>query len=519
MKAVTPEQMKKIDSLTINKTGIPGIVLMENAAYKVVNEVVKDIEAVEGKRILIFAGKGNNGGDAFAVARHLHNMGAIVCVYVLFKRNGISFDSEINYRIIGNMGVEIIELHEGIDIGALEAVIGTANYIVDGIFGSGLKGEVIGHIATIINMINSSGKRVLAIDIPSGICGVTGQVLGTGIKARKTVTFGLPKLGVLLQPGCDFAGELVIEDIGIPQMIINEMEISTNATTHSDAAEFLPKRIEDSNKGDYGKVLIISGSRGMTGAGCLAAISCLRSGAGLVYLGVPASLSHIYDSAIFEAITIPLEDEGKGYLAKGSFKQIEERLSKIDCLAMGPGLSTEKEVFQAFKEIIGKCRVPIVLDADALNLISRDVSMFDDLHCDTVITPHPGEMARLTGKSIEEIQRDRISAAREFSEKHNVITVLKGSRTIIAAPDGRIYINTTGNSGMATAGAGDVLTGIIAGFIGQGTKAFEAAITGVYIHGLAGDEVSKIIGKHGLIASDLAEQLPHTIMKHVTGKK
>lgn len=532
MKVVTPAQMGKIDRTTINEYGIPSIVLMENAAIKVVEEIEKTLDVISCKKILIFAGKGNNGGDAFAVARHLFNKGADIIVYIVADRNSIKGDAAINLTILDKMGVETIEILEDTQ---LKTQLASADLIIDGIFGTGLKGKIKGIASQIINMINASSKTVISIDIPSGISGTTGEVSGTSIKANKTVTFAFPKVGLILYPGCEYAGELVVVDIGIPYKVMDGMDIKTNIISSKMISRHISKRDKQTNKGDYGRVLIISGSKGMTGAGCLTARAAHRSGAGLVYLAVPESLATIYGASLTETIIISLKDEGngcnedkdcnkgkdcnkdkdcnkgKGYIMPESIKLIEKQMKGKDVIAIGPGLSVNNSTIEFVHRIVEQSTIPLVLDADALNAIAYDVSILKKLKTTAIVTPHPGEMARLTGKTVEDIQKDRINTAKEFACKWKVITVLKGWRTIIALPDETIYINLTGNPGMATAGTGDVLTGIIASLIAQGIHPDYAACTGVYIHGLAGDMAASKIGEYGIIASDLIEEIPYAI--------
>lgn len=516
MKIATPAQMGKIDSVSINRFGIPGIVLMENAALKVVEEIKQTLETIGGKTVYIFAGKGNNGGDAFAVARHLYNKGARVKVFVTADKSDIKGDAEINLKILENMKVQVEELTREQQLKKAKNELADASLVIDGIFGTGLKGNVRGIAGSVIDMVNASGKTVIAIDIPSGVSGETGQVLGKCIRADKTVTFALPKIGLIVHPGCEFSGELVTADIGIPAEAIDEMDIKTHLIDMEYVMSVLPARKVQSNKGDYGKVLVITGSPGMTGAGILAGSAALRTGAGLVYMGVPSSLANVYDACLTEAVTIPLEDNGSGCLSDDSIKQAVGQLRGKTVAAIGPGLSVNEGIVKLLGEIISNSDIPLVLDADALNAISRDVQLLAGLKAEAVLTPHPGEMSRLTGMSIEEIQNDRIGAAREFSCKWNVIVVLKGSRTVVAMPDGTVYINPTGNSGMATGGSGDVLTGIISGLISQGLKPSDAAIAGVYIHGQAGDRAAEEKGEYGMIAGDILSMLPG-VMKSMRG--
>lgn len=509
MLIVTPAQMGLIDKTTIEETGIPGIVLMENAAINVVREIVEKLKKVKSRNFFVFAGKGNNGGDAFAVARHLYNMGAGVSVYLTADKNKIKGNAKTNLDILVNMGIKLFELSGKDELKELNNRIGESDAVIDGIFGTGLKGAVRGIAVEVIDIINRKKKFTLSIDIPSGVNGGTGEVEGTCIKADKTVTFGLPKFGLILHPGCEYTGELVVADIGFPEKVIEKFDINTMHIDEKYAARLIPERRRKSNKGDYGKILVISGSKGMTGAGCLTAGAALRSGAGLVYLAVPASLVPIYGGNIMEAVVIPLEDTNRGSLSKQCLGRLDDCIKKADVAAVGPGLSTDTDIKDIVFHVIDNIDVPAVFDADALNAISSNPSVLGKLENDAVLTPHPGEMARLMGTSIEKVQSDRVGAAEEFAKKWNVYVVLKGSVTVIAYPDGKIFLNTTGNSGMATGGSGDVLTGIIAALMGQGLNAGDAATAGVYLHGLAGDRSADIKGEHSIIAGDLIKQLPN----------
>lgn len=514
MKLATPSQMNRLDSLAINKIGIPGIVLMENAALKVVEEIAELLGTLRNKNIIVFAGKGNNGGDAFAAARHLHNNGADLRVYLTAPKQAVTGDAGTNLNILSAMGIPVIEITGENELEEARSRMKGADVIVDGLLGTGIKGEVRGTIKAVIDIVNESGKAVVSIDMPSGIDGENGKICGCSITARKTVSFGLPKIGQVVHPGCGHTGELVIADIGIPQRLIDELNLKANLIDDTMAAEIIPLRSADSNKGSYGRVLVVSGSVGMTGAGCLTAEAAFRTGAGLVYLGVPASLSSVYDASLLESVTIPLEDMGTGRLARESTGGILSRLERMTVAVVGPGLSVNDEIADVVSAVVENSRIPLIMDADALNAISRDVSVLKKRNSAIVITPHPGEMARLAGTSTEAVQNDRIGTASDFAAKWGVITVLKGSRTIIACPDGSVYINATGNSGMATGGTGDALAGIVAGLIGQGAAPEEAAIAGVYIHGKAGDKAAGIMGEYGMMAGDVVRQVP-LVMKEL----
>lgn len=511
MKIVSPEQMSAIDACAINEYGIPGLLLMENAAVAVVSEAVSMMGGCRGRQATVVAGRGNNGGDAFAAARLLHNRGACVRVYLTGPKKGISGDALINMAILERIGVDIFELVDDKDIEVLCADIEKSHLIIDGIFGTGLGRKVEGLAGSVIDSMNRSGKPILAIDIPSGVDGSDGGVSGICVKASTTVTFTVPKRGLVQSPGCEYTGSLVVADIGIPDCVTGGQDIRTELIDAQLVSGLIPARRPESNKGDYGKVLIVTGSTGMTGSGCLASMAALRTGAGLVYVGVPRSLAGVYGTALAEPIVLPLEDNEMGYLATESAQQILAHMKGMDVAAIGPGLTVSESVRRVVERVIVNSRLPLVLDADALNSISGNTGILKKLCENTVITPHPGEMARLTGLGTDEIQRDRAGTAERFAAEYGVITVLKGNRTVVATPDGRVYINPAGNAGMATAGAGDVLTGIIAGLYAQGVPMDGAAVAGVYLHGLAGDAAAENMGMHGMLASDITGHLPFAI--------
>lgn len=515
MKSATPVQMNAMDADSINEYGIPGILLMENAAMAVVSEAVSMMGSDTNTIVTAIAGRGNNGGDAFAAARLLHCKGVDVKVYLTGAKDGISGDALFNMTLLEKIGIPVFELTEDKDLEILADDINRSQLILDGIFGTGLSREVSGLAARVIARMNASSKPILAIDIPSGIDGANGSIRGTCIKADTTVTFCMPKTGLVVNPGCEYAGRLVVAEIGTPPSVIDNQNILTELTDARQVSLLIPARRSESNKGDYGRALIITGSTGMIGCGCLCSMAALRCGAGLVYTGVPGSLAGIYGASTVEPVVLPLEDGGSGCLSVKSVEQILRHMERMDVAAIGPGLTASDEVRQVVEQIVENSRIPLVLDADALNVLSGNPSILKKLNVEAVITPHPGEMARLTGLSIAEIQKDRIGTAARFAAEYGVTVVLKGNRTIIAMPDGRIYINPTGNAGMATAGAGDILAGMIAGLAAQGVLVCDAAVAGVYLHGLAGDKAANDMGKHGMVAGDILLHVPHT-MKELT---
>ncbi len=511
MLVATSEQMSEIDRMSIEEIGIPGVVLMENAALQVVSHVADYLDKTGGSRVVVVCGKGNNGGDGFAAARHLHNMGVDVCVFLLSSFESIYKDARINLHILHKMGVPVKEISEKNFEEQLKQKLDRVDVVVDAIFGTGLAGIVKDEALKVIDMINRSCKYVLAVDIPSGVNGTTGHICGACVMADMTVTFGLVKTGLLVHPGSEAAGELIVADIGFPVSVLKKAGINIYTIEKDYVEGIFPVRALNSSKGSYGKIALITGSTGMTGSGCLCSNAALRTGAGLIYTCVPASLIPIYGAVLTEPILVPLEDGGRGELSEDCIGKLKSCLAGMDAAAIGPGLALGEDIGKILSAVINSVNFPVVLDADALNALSGNKEMFGMLKSNAVLTPHPGEMARLTGLSIEDIQRDRINVAREFAVKRQVVIVLKGFRTVVASPDGTVYINITGNPGMATAGSGDVLAGIILSFLGQGLTPIEAALAGVYIHGFAGDIAAGKKGEHGMCAGDIVSCLPDAV--------
>lgn len=508
MKVATSQEMRDIDKYAIEKLGIPGVVLMENAGLKVFAYVKKMLGKVENKTIKIFCGKGNNGGDGYVAARHLLNHGANVEVYLLGEKKSVSGDAEINLNILLNMGIGVKEILTENDVIEINNDIKQCDLIIDAIFGTGIRGEIQGPARSLINNINHSGKPVLSIDIPSGIQGDTGKICGVCVKASATVSFALPKLGLLLYPGAEFVGKLIIADIGIPQKAVDSVVITSEVITEKNVKPLFPKRSPDTHKGNYGRVLILAGSAGFTGAAALTAMGALRSGAGLVTLGIPESLNPIMEVKLTEAMTMPLPETPVHTLSLNALPVIIERINEFDAIAVGPGLSNNKEIYTIVKGVIKNCKKPIVIDADGLNVLAGAAEVLKNAKSPIIITPHPGEMARLMNTTTSEIQGNRIEIAKKAASELKSIVILKGARSLIAHPDGRLAVNLTGNPGMATGGSGDVLTGILAGLLAQGLSPYDAAVAGVYLHGLAGDFAAKKHSQRGLVAGDILSELP-----------
>lgn len=507
MKVVTAAQMRQIDQDTIEGIGIPGIVLMETAGSEIVRAIERHYPTAQ--RIGVFVGKGNNGGDGLVIARQLAHAGCEVQIFLVSPAESFTKEARINLDIAKNLGLQIT------DAASIKTL--KCELLVDAIFGIGLRSAVREPISNIINVINNLPISILAVDLPSGLDADTGNPLGTCVKADRTVTIGLPKRGLLVHPGAEFAGKLDVVDIGFPQQVIDAQNIKVHWTTQKDAAKRVPPRLPASYKGSYGRVLVVAGSTGMTGAAALTSEAALRTGAGLVTLAIPKSLNPILEVKLSEVMTLPLPETEAGSLAESSTSAILEYAKKTkSILAIGPGLSQHPQTVALVHQLINENHkqelgLRIVIDADGLNALAQATELISLLGTEAILTPHPGEMARLTNIPISTLEANRIGTAEEFTNEYGVTLVLKGAPTVTANPNGSVWINSTGNSGMATAGMGDVLTGIIAGLVAQNVPSETAAVLGVYLHGLAGDIAAERLGMHGLIADDVLQAIPHAI--------
>lgn len=510
MKVVTAEEMREIDRQAIEVIGIPGVVLMENAGRAVAEAIKKLLEGVGCPRVCIFAGKGNNGGDGFVVARHLANSGIRVKVFLLGDIGQVQGDARTCMDILRSMGIEVEELHAD-GLPTARVAMSMSDLVVDAIFGTGFKGEMEGYISHVTSTINESGRLVVAIDVPSGLDSSTGRVSAGCIKATHTVTFCLPKVGLLLYPGAAHVGELVVADIGLPRALLENEGSKLNLATADTVRRWIPVRDADSHKGTYGRALVVAGSPNMAGAAALASTAALKAGAGLVTLGVPQNLHSIMNSKLTEVMTRGLPETESGSISLQAQPLLDGICRGSAALAIGPGLSTHSETTQLVRNMVMTTSIPTVVDADGINAIAQDPGTLKAAKAPIVLTPHPGEMARLAGLTTQEVNDDRLDVALRAAAQWGKICVLKGARTIIADPQGTAYINATGNPGMATAGSGDVLTGIIVGFLAQGMGPLEAAVLGVYVHGLAGDMASAKVGQIGVTATDILDSVPEAL--------
>ena len=510
MKVVTAHEMRQIDQQTIEQIGVPGAVLMEHAGSAVVRAI--DEHFPECRQIAIVVGKGNNGGDGLVIARQLALAGQPIQIFLVSSPESFAGDALTNLQIVQNLDLPITPILSVVELEAQKSQIASTDLIVDAIFGTGLRGGVHGFIGDVIEYLNEVEKPVVAIDLPSGLSADTGIAEGACIKATYTVTMGLPKRGNLIHPGAALTGQLEVADIGFPSSVIDSQNIQINWTQPCDAAQRLPSRPTHSHKGTYGRVFVVAASTGMTGAAALTSAGALRVGAGLVTLGAPKSLNPILEVKLTEVMTLPLPETAEGSLALEAKSHIIEAVERTkSILAIGPGLSQHPETVTLVHNLIRETDTPTVIDADGINALSKSKDSLSSLSPQTVLTPHPGEMARLIGGTVEALERDRIGIAQRFAQAHNVTLVLKGAPTIVAGGNGEVWINSTGNAGMATGGMGDVLTGLIAGLIAQKVSPFNAAVLGVYLHGLAGDIVAESIGMHGLMAGDVLNHVPEAI--------
>lgn len=506
MKVVNANEMREIDRITIHERGTPAIRLMEEAGRAVAEMIVNDFSPWN---VAIVTGKGNNAGDGFVAAIHLSRRNVKVFLYMLAPPDELSGDARFYFDKLPP-DVRKTQVDES-NISLFAEEIKNDDCIVDAILGTGVKGTVHGLFAKAIEAINSSYRTVVAIDIPSGLFSDETHFDGISIKATMTVTMGLPKIGMVIPPGVQYCGKLHVAPLSFPLDLLYDKKLKHNLIIADMVRSFMPERQQNSNKKTFGYLLIIAGSTGMTGAAVLAARAASRSGSGLTYLAIPRRCLSAVDAHLIDPVKIPVADTDDGCFSSASFDDIKALLSRIDAVAVGPGLSRNPETREFIHRLLAEtANKPILLDADALNLISDATYLLKNRRIPPVLTPHPGEMARLLGLDAtpDTVQKNRMYVARSFAREHAVVLVLKGFRTIIAAPDGEIWINTTGNSGLAKGGSGDVLTGLIGGYLAQHIEPPKAAIIGVYLHGLTADVTARRLTERGMTPVDLIQYIP-----------
>jgi len=505
MRVSTVEQMHALDKRAIEKYGVEEKLLMENAAHALYFVILKVLGNIKGRKFVTFAGPGNNGGDAITLSRKLYSNGADVKIYLMSSPEKYRGAAKMNYEIAQRIGIQI-ESFEG-DNALIRMSVEAADAVIDGILGTGISRNVEGKYAEAIRIINESAKLVFSVDIPSGINGNTGKVMGTAIRANYTATFGLPKIGNILYPGFEHCGELYVSHISFPPENYEDKEINIFINEPIP----LPPRKKDGHKGTFGDVLFAAGAGNYYGAPYFSALSFLKAGGGYSRLATAKSVVPFIGAEGREIVFHPMPETDTKSISYTAKEEIMRIAKNVDMVILGPGTSLNERTQKLMQELIRDIEKPIIVDGDGLTALSNNVEILKDREYPTVLTPHPGEMSRLTGKSIKEILENRIEIARDFAKKYNVILVLKGAHTQIAMPDGRIYINMSGNSGMATAGSGDVLTGTIAAMYGLGLSVENATRMGVFVHGFAGDLAANRKGEDGITARDIMESLPEAI--------
>jgi len=513
MKIVTAEEMKKLDRKATTDYAIPSLLLMENAARGLVDQIEKRLGCAAGKRVVILAGRGNNGGDGIAAARHLRMRGARVIVYLLSPIEKVAGDAKSSLDIWMQTG-GVLHVVGSFRWNHLTQELSESDWVIDALLGTGLSHPVEGDYAKAITLINRAGRTVVSVDIPSGISADTGELLGFAVKADYTFTMALPKWGHFLQEGLEHRGELAVIDIGFPPALIEAAKISVALITPEEMAGFPPPRPRGAHKGTAGHLLVIAGSFGKKGAALMTALAALRCGTGLVTIALPKSID-LATADLMEVMTLPLPETSEGTLSLAAEKMLLQATQGKDAVAIGPGLSQNEETQRLIQTLIAEVSLPMVVDADGLNALAGDLSALKRRKGPLIMTPHPGEMSRLIGKRTDLIQRERFTVAAEFAEKWGAVMVLKGAHTVVASPDGFVRVNQTGNPGMATAGTGDALTGMIAAWLAQGAAPVDAATWGVALHGTAGDLAAAEVGEISLITSDLIEKIPEAIQRYV----
>jgi NAD(P)H-hydrate epimerase len=498
VEVLSVERARAIDRYTVNNMGIQSIVLMENAAQEMARNMIN-----KGNNFVLFCGIGNNGGDGLAIARKLIIEKKTVKTFIVGKLNKSSDEFNINYEILIKMMADIEIINEKEDIVKVESVIKNADVVVDAIFGIGLNREVEGEVHKLINLINENAKYIIAIDNPSGLNSDTGEVLNVSIKANETFVIEVLKKGYFSLDAKNYLGEITVIKIGVPNSVKKKYSESIELLEKVEYKKMIPVRNLYGYKGNYGRVLILAGSLGFTGAAYLVTESAVRTGAGLVTLLVEKEIQPILASKLVESMVVCYEEESK----------VDELIKQADVIICGPGLGDGSNNRRMLEKCIFNSRCPILLDADALNIISVDNTLLEELYERSIFTPHHGEMSRLIKESIDYIELNRIDVCRGYSKKHGVITVLKGYNTIISDGEG-VIVNDTGSSKMASGGMGDCLSGIIGALVAQGVSLFNSAKLGCYIHGMIGDALGK--ERYIVNARDVIEEIPKALQYMLT---
>jgi NAD(P)H-hydrate epimerase len=507
MRVLNARQMREADRRTIEDLGIPSIVLMENAGRQVIAAMEAAFGSLSGRRVSVIAGRGNNGGDGFVVARGLWQQQCDVVVCLVAAPGDVRGDARINLEILGRLGVPVVAVTSNVEWIRHRQSVLDCDVVVDALFGTGVNAPLSGVHETVIADVNAARAPVVSVDLPSGLSADRSSPIGPAITASLTVTLGAPKLPLVMPPAEACVGALVVADIGIPRNVLGGVEgPSVEFMIRAEARTLVPVRVADAHKGTFGHVCVVAGSRGKTGAAHLAGMAALRSGAGLATIATPRSCLPIVARMGAEYMTVGLSETASGCVTRHASKAVLGII--CDVLAIGPGLGTGPGQHAVVKDVLAHSSKPLVVDADALNVLAADAGRFRARNGQVVvITPHPGEMARLTGSTAADVQNNRIDIASGFARDRGVIVVLKGYRTVVAAPDGRVFINSSGNPGMATGGSGDVLTGVISAWLAQMTDPVDACRLAVYLHGAAGDLAAGAEGQAAMTAGDILRNL------------
>ena len=519
MRVLNTQQMREADRRTIDDVGIPSIVLMENAGRQAVAAMEAAFEGLPHSHVGVLCGRGNNGGDGFVVARTLVQRGIEATVFLLGSVSEVRGEARTNLEVLGRLGITVVEVTNAQEWELHFSEISGCDLLVDAILGTGFQGRLTGFLETVVADVNDLGVPVVAIDVPTGLSADSHEIDGDAIEASMTVTLAAPKIPLVLPPADTHAGDLVIADIGIPSPVLDEIEGPyLELLTRERMRELVPARTAESHKGDFGRILIVAGSLGRTGAAHLAALGALRSGAGLVTVATPRSSLPILASMGAEYMTEPLDETPAGSIDYAAVDRVLE--IKADVIAIGPGLGQDPSTAAFVQSLVERAGVPLILDADALNAFAEEPERLVGRDgVDMIITPHPGEMARLLDTAVEAVQKDRLNAAREFASSHKLHVILKGHRTVIAGPDNRAFLNLTGNPGMATGGTGDVLAGMVGAWFAQLLDAEAACKIAVYLHGAAGDLAEADEGEVSLLAGDLAGRIGDAILELTSRRK
>ena len=503
MKISRVKEMQDMDKEAVEKYGISDELLMENAGLATYQVIAKHFK-INDSHFLIFCGVGNNGGDGLVVARKLFSNGANIKLCILGNPEKYKNAALKNWQIIQKLNLPVMIMPTMKEIATS---IVPENIIIDAIFGTGLTRDIEGDYLKTIQLINQKNNQVISIDIPSGIDGNSGKVNGIAIRANHTVTFGLPKIGNILYPGYDYAGNLYVSHISFPPELYNKKNINIQINTPLT----IPNRPKAGHKGTFGNALFISGARNYYGAPYFSSFSFLKTGGGYSRLAAPSSIIPYISSRASEVVFLPQRETISGSIGLDNFQELLEWSNKMDIVIIGPGLSLQEETQELVRKLLAKIDKPILIDGDGLTALSNDMSILKLRQQPTVLTPHPGEMSRLMKQPIAKIKESSINMIQEAAQQFNTIIILKGAHSIIGLPDGKLYINMSGNSGMASAGSGDVLTGVIAAMFTLGLPIESAARQGVLVHGFAGDLAAKKMGEDGITANDIMDLLPEAM--------